>query len=249
MITWEAPLSTNAVDTVRWRWIDGKPFPYPSVTSCLDIIVPDGLKKWFINTDGATVRKVSEEAAARGEKIHSIIEDINSGRNPAIDNAYASIIREYKNFLSEVRPEFIEIEKTLYHEDYGYCGRCDCIVKIGDKIELWDFKTGRISTSTGWQLGAYKLAAERMGLTIDGMKAISVNPRLNKVEVYNYEHFDFCSTMFLKSFDLFKAIYFNTLKRGISVPNKEKVAFPVEWLTLDTARDFANLRANETKNR
>jgi hypothetical protein len=240
MRTWEAPLSTNAVDTTRWRWPDDMPYPCVSVTSVLSLIVPDGLKKWFVDTDGETVRRISGKAADRGTKVHEIIEAINRRQSPAVDFEFAEIIKQYQEFLSTVQPEFIEIEKELIHKRYGFSGRADCIVRIGDKVELWDYKTGRISTQTGWQLCAYKCACEEMGLKIDGVKAIGVNLKLNKIEVYKYEHFDFCALAFLKALDLFKATYFNTLAKGIAIPNStEKVKFPIDFLTFDSAHDYA----------
>jgi len=249
LIKWEAPLSANADDTVRWRWFDGKPFPYISATSVLGLIVPDGLKKWFVNNDGATVRRVSEQAADRGTKIHDLIEQINLRREIAIDIEFTEIIKQYKIFLSEVRPEFIHTEKDLQSDRFGFSGRADAIVRIGDRQEIWDFKTGRVSTTTGWQLGAYKIAAEEMGIRVDGLRVVQVNPKLNKVEVFNYEHFDFVENMFLKTLDLFKGVYFNNLRRGVSVPNQEKVSFPIEYLTLDSAYEYKrgkNEKAIET---
>jgi len=248
MKTWEAPLSANAVDTVRWRWPDDMPYPCPSVTSALGIIIPDGLKKWFINTDGAIVRRVSKTAADRGTRAHELLELICGKREIAVPSEFANITKAFKEFLSTVRPEFLHLEKEIIHRLYGFSGRADAIVRVGDRVELWDWKTGRITTETGWQLGGYILGLRSMGIHIDGMKAIKVDLKLNKIEVYEYEHIDFCIAKFLKALDDFRGLYFNNLMRGISVPDqKEKAKIPLSLLTFDTAYHFVDNLPPERK--
>jgi hypothetical protein len=239
---WSAPLSSNCKNsTVRWYMEDGMQYPCISVTSVLGLIVPDGLKEWFIRTEAWKVNDITEVAGQKGTDIHNILEEISKGNKVEVPEKWRDLINKYHEYISKFDEfEVLEVEKAVYHKEYGYAGRVDLIVKVNGKVEVWDWKTGRMSVHSGWQLGAYKLALEDYyDYKIDGMRVISVSHRMNKVEDLVYKHFDFCTNAFLKALDVFRAEYFNVLVRGVNVPDtKERLKFPIEVLTKDCAYDF-----------
>lgn len=242
MLTWTKEINPSSYETVRWRMEEGQEFPYISVTSVLSLIVPDQLKKWFIETDAQTCRSISKKSAQKGTDIHQLLEDINLGLQVTPPQELSKIAMEYKNWLDDIKTntkfKFIAIEKELLSKTYGVSGGIDAIVEINGKNEIWDYKSGRVTTMTGWQLGAYKLLAEENGIKIDGLKAIQINQKLNKIEIFQYEHFDFCILAFLKSLDIFKATYFNKLSKGIACPDGQVRKLPLDYLTFDSSYNY-----------
>lgn len=101
-----------------------------------------------------------EDAALLGTRMHSLFEKISQGKvvrpatleeKPYMDAFYA--------FLMDHNPMFIEAESTVFNRKYGYAGTLDAIVKIGGKIYVMDYKTGkRIWPEAALQMAAYRHA-------------------------------------------------------------------------------------------
>jgi hypothetical protein len=113
---------------------------------------------------------VKEEAMELGTKFHDILEHHIKSRmaGSEVDMIITdqTLLQQYQNFLDweyENRVEWLESEKTVYHDIHCYAGTLDFICKINGKTVLGDFKLANQSPQmVNYQLAAYKCAIEHM---------------------------------------------------------------------------------------
>lgn len=226
-----------------------------SVTSALGLLVPEGLKNWFVNCDADKIAMISKVACDAGNDVHKAFERILNGEDIQVPLKYSKVCDKFKEFLGKQEGlEVLGTEVPLFHDKYKYGGTCDAIVKVNGKIEVWDYKTSKkfikgkmvhkVEEKMGWQVGAYKEAIEfsnALGIIeVDGMRIINCNPKIGTIKSTVYQHYDFCITRFLKALDVWKAFHFNLLlKKGLLNPDTGVWhKWTIEDLLLDTALDY-----------
>lgn len=161
--------------------IDGE--NYISVTTALQIIFKNSLFKWVKKQvaesalkakKGATVEqvlkdadKIKRAAAAKGRKIHKILEDTKALVNTKIyDSDLVPYLEAYNNFLNSMRFGTIEREVMCYSRKYKFAGTADLLIRtFFGEVWLIDYKTSNfVHDSYQLQLSAYKRAIEEMGI-------------------------------------------------------------------------------------
>lgn len=100
---------------------------------------------------------------------------------PEPDGIIAPYLDSFRHFLEDFEPEILASEATVYSPAESYAGTLDAIVRIGGRVILLDYKTGKdIYPDVCLQLAAYKNAefvllpdgtSEPM-LAIDGAAAL-----------------------------------------------------------------------------
>lgn len=108
-----------------------------------------------------TVKK--NEAADSGKIAHRWIEDYLNEENPEMptDPEAVKAINAFRQFETEMSPEWVELEKVVYSKEHDYVGRFDALAWIDGKLTLIDFKTSKgVYREQFYQLGAYKQAYE-----------------------------------------------------------------------------------------
>jgi hypothetical protein len=129
----------------------------------------------------------TEKAANLGTLVHKLIECWSTGQPyPEWDKDVEKFVDQFINFMTTIRPQFIESEVTVWSRTYGYAGTADFIALIDGKTVLGDVKTGRnLYPEVGLQLSALANAdfiiredgTEEEIPTIDRMAALHVRPR------------------------------------------------------------------------
>jgi hypothetical protein len=96
-------------------------------------------------------------AAQTGTEVHGLAERLNRGEDLGqVHPDFEPWINQYRNFLEDWQPEFLEVESTVWSDTYGYAGTLDGICRIDGDLLLWDLKTGKgVYPEVGLQLSAY----------------------------------------------------------------------------------------------
>lgn len=168
----------NMADKTKKRragfyWLDDK--PYVSVTNVLKIIDKPALRYWFGQQVYYAVAKdptlnerealsapyrTSKSAASRGTAIHRVIETFKN--DPEVINhvpeEYKGYVEAFVKWYKDIKPEFLETEKTVVSHEHKYAGTLDLKAKIGGEECLIDFKTskdGKVYDEAHIQLSAY----------------------------------------------------------------------------------------------
>lgn len=179
----------NEIKRVEWfddrfyKYIDlqGNTKYFPSVTTVLSIIRKNFLENWRGQIGNEQANQILNEAKKRGSLIHQLCADLSSGSEIKFDkekhkqDEWLQLVR-WSNWLQEVNPEILEIEKTIVHLVYGYAGTLDLVIRINkptiinngsEKIEIpvgvfvLDIKTGsNIDDNYSMQLISYAKAHE-----------------------------------------------------------------------------------------
>jgi len=130
-------------ETTHTYFWDGKKIP--SVTQIINELLPIQYKPddWYLQ---------------RGQAVHRAAVFIAREIDFEYDERIAGQVAAIRKFFKEVRPEILEIEKTVYSKIYRYAGRLDLYVKIGTKFCLVDYKSSISIERIGLQLAGYSLA-------------------------------------------------------------------------------------------
>lgn len=155
------PPGTNRRGGFYWN-DEGK--PYVSVTTIFkDVISKPQLMYWFgrevyleviknpsidERTALAAPYKTSESAAERGSTIHSLAESFKTtGKKienvPAQYKGYANALYSW---IDAFHPNFLENEKRVFNDAYGYAGTLDAIIELNGQKYVIDFKTSKDGT-------------------------------------------------------------------------------------------------------
>lgn len=88
--------------------------------------------------------RMAAKAAATGDAVHELIEAWSCGvAHPDPPREISGFTGQYISFLTDVRPQFLENEATLWSHRHGYAGTCDWIARIGERVILGDTKSGK----------------------------------------------------------------------------------------------------------
>ena len=85
------------------------------------------------------------EAADRGTIVHNVLSGVlqESDDSGVLEESISLKVRHAKEWLKENQVEFIHIERPIYSRRYRYSGRLDGIGRIGGRLSLLDWKTGK----------------------------------------------------------------------------------------------------------
>lgn len=155
----------------------------PRVTEILSrMIHKDSLMYWAnsLGFKGMRYKQVLENAATIGTIAHEAIERYLKEKLETPTNIpFLGFLSWYNTITDsgfDVTP--IKIEERLTCDWFG--GTMDCLMKIGDRLYLIDFKTSNYVTFTYFlQLAAYHYMLKLKGITIDGVIVL----QLNKTEI------------------------------------------------------------------
>lgn len=198
---------------------------YISVTALLDHITHHRLKKWMKNNTAKAQEKTLKVAGDDGTAIHAAVEADLKGLPVRWPEHLTKVGGEWAKMKATYHFQG-ETEIQVYSNQFGYAGTADYVGHIfmpanpEKKIEerslqaVGDWKSGRYSIKTGWQLAAYKHAAEELlGYKDLGMFGASLPRGGEPGNVFVYQHLDPCWKAFVCSWYTFKMLYWNTLAK------------------------------------
>lgn len=188
----ETPDIVRPEDGVSYK-ING--IEYVRVMHPLSFWVPPQLKNWFIKNSAGAVKKKKTETAAQGSAIHA--------------NAHNGTEDRLTALLKEVNAKKLQSEFIVWSKN-GWAGQADLLVEIEGKRHLIDIKTGRFGQAFP-QLGAYSLAANEMGMNVEGVGVISLPRDETKPATYwNYSgHMEGGQIQYCMIFDFWKRDQYN----------------------------------------
>ena len=127
-----------------------------SAVTNLVISCEDGRKAAIDMLKRANVR-TKDSAADTGTQLHDIAEQLNKGEDLGLIHPDLSpSVDQYKKFLDDWQPEFLEAEATAFNYDDKWAGTLDGICKIGGESIIFDLKTGKgVYDEVSLQLTAY----------------------------------------------------------------------------------------------
>jgi hypothetical protein len=115
--------------------------------------------RWFDETSRSRGTAIHSELAsiARGAKPFPFIDpDLYAWRQSGID---------FLDMLKSDGAEILHVEMMRHHPIYKFAGTMDLVVRWRGYEHILDYKTGKASKATRYQLGAYSLL---LGPTTDG---------------------------------------------------------------------------------
>lgn len=196
--------------------------PYVAVTGVLSVVAKPSLRYWFgqsvfrafaadptLSEKEALAApwKTSRKAASRGITVHSIVEAYQTTGKIIED-----IPEEFKNYanafykwVDDVKPTFLENEKTVYSEKHQYAGTLDCLIRSNGRKLLMDVKTSKdaaVYDEAHLQTSAYRQALKEMGTEVDGCFVLALGEKGNYAWVETKD----CLEAFLGALELWKFI-------------------------------------------
>ena len=168
---------------------DGKPMT--GVTTILSVIAKPALINWAANmavdyiseqlpylqkSNWGQIEKILEEARKAhtkkkekagdiGKTVHAAIEEfIKTGKEPELDEQGMKMFNHFKKWKDDNYVGFLESEKHLYSEKLFVGGIVDAVVEIDGKTWIMDVKTGGVYPEAFYQMAAYQILWEEMGL-------------------------------------------------------------------------------------
>ena len=128
--------------------------------------------------------------AELGTKVHQIIADDISGTFSYAEDKCLPYLRSYEKWRSALQPVFVKSEERFFCDDRRITGQIDCVVDIGKKKMLVDFKTS-VSESPTWIMQAhlYHYLCKVNGIELDNtMLFIKLDKYGNDPQVFQYKY-------------------------------------------------------------
>lgn len=166
-----------------WKDETGKPEVFSSVTTILKSLPHPALEAWkqrqliksvidhkyeLADLDDDVIEATltssifgSRDTAGNvGSAVHSYIEHITKGTNTQPPSEMAQeYIHQFRRFVEDFNPKFIENEATVFSRTYGYAGTMDAMVEIDGVRYILDYKTGKnVYPEAALQISAYARA-------------------------------------------------------------------------------------------
>lgn len=141
---------------------------YPSVTAKLEIAYPlDFQLVNYIREKGEDGKNEFKKAGEEGSRVHEIIEKLIIGDKIStfdLSRKVKKCVQAFIDWVSEVKPVFLETEKTVWNHKYKYAGTRDLLARIYGEIWLIDYKTSstthekhKVQVSAYWACGNKKV--------------------------------------------------------------------------------------------
>jgi hypothetical protein len=199
------------------RFEDGRVLQGPSVSEATSHVNRRELIDWFKRTDLVEQKEVGGGAASTGTAIHEVLERVSkTGLVGEVSSEILPAIQKFQDFSQKVNLQTESSEKYVFSETYRYGGTYDAIGTINGKKNLIDYKTGSYNNKDLWKIESYRRAYIEMGGDPEiGCTLIYIDKTGKKEpKTFTVEHHDFCFISFLCCLHLWKALYFNDLKKA-----------------------------------
>ena len=96
-------------------YVDDEGNEYPSVTTVLSILNKKAIMEWRARVGEEEANRISSQAAARGSKVHDMIEDYVLGREVNSENLIAmQNFKEIKPIIDKSLSKVYATEKRMY---------------------------------------------------------------------------------------------------------------------------------------
>jgi len=171
----------DSVHTV-YKLADGQ--RVPSVTTYLGVLAKPALISWAweLGVQGLDFRKVKDQAGDIGTLVHYLVLCDLQGKEPDLLDCSPNELRlaevsmsKYQEWKNGQVIEPILLETPLVSEVYKFGGTPDFYGKVGGKLTLLDFKTGKaIYDEAFYQVSAYKKLLEEHGHNVEQVKVLRV---------------------------------------------------------------------------
>ena len=132
---------------------------YPRVTSIISIKAKPALYRYYADLENfAQGEEIKKKSADEGTRVHSAVEAILTGKDPAVDKDISPAVHAFRKFMDEkniqVDPEYVERRLVNYNDRYA--GTVDSVALIDGKLGVLDIKTSSgIYKDYTLQLAAY----------------------------------------------------------------------------------------------
>lgn len=136
---------------------------YPRITSVLATLHNPELHRWRESIGADKANAYRDEAAESGSKLHDIFHrlSLGEGLDETLEESEVAKIRGWQNWVNDLKPKFIETEKTVWLDDPNRAaGTMDALVDIDGEPYVIDYKTGsKIYYEHELQICFYGMAA------------------------------------------------------------------------------------------
>lgn len=138
---------------------------YPSVTSVTGLLKKQAIMEWRKRVGEEQANAISNKAARRGTRVHSLCESYLNNEHVEPDIFDAEMWTAVKPELNRIN-NIHALETPLYSDHLEVAGTVDCIAEYDGKLSVIDFKTSRRQKSSNdihdyfMQCSAYAVAFE-----------------------------------------------------------------------------------------
>ena len=151
---------------------------YPSVTTVTGLHSKQSIMEWRKKVGEEAANKISNRAATRGTRIHTLCESYLRGESVEPDIFDQEIYKGLVPYLDKIN-NIHALEDPLYSDHLEVAGTVDCIAEYNGKLAVIDFKTSSKVKQRDWitgyfmQTSAYAVAfEERTGIPVGRMVII-----------------------------------------------------------------------------
>lgn len=151
---------------------------YPSITTVTGLHSKASIIAWRKKVGEAEANRISNRAATRGTRIHTLCESYLRGESAEPDIFDQEVYRSLIPHLDKIN-NIHALEDPLYSDHLEVAGTVDCIAEYNGKLAVIDFKTSaRVKTRDNihgyfMQTSAYAVAfEERTGIPVGKMVII-----------------------------------------------------------------------------
>ena len=117
----------------------------------------------------------NEKACKRGSDVHMFTARLDDTSNIlTIPEDIRPYIDQYARFLSDINPQWTQIETPLISQKLGFGGTFDRLGYINDKYVLVDIKTGTLPKWVGLQLTMYARLIIDIGLKFPSIYSLQL---------------------------------------------------------------------------
>ena len=132
-------------------YVDGEGNEYPSITTVLSILNKKAIMEWRARVGEEEANRISSQAAARGSKVHDMIEDYVLGKEVSSENLIAmQNFKEIKPIIDKSLSKVYATEKRMYSKHLGVAGTVDCVGVWNNRRAIIDWKTSAKFKKKEW---------------------------------------------------------------------------------------------------
>jgi len=209
-------LTESSLNGIRIYNLDGSDLSFPSVTSVLNAVEPEGIKKWKQRVGQEAADAIKNQAATRGTWLHKLNENYFLGNKPDLRNpAIAELFLQIRPELEKIN-NIHAMESALFSRKLRSAGRTDMIAEYNGKLSIIDFKTSTKVKVKGSdtvdkyfvQTAAYaQMFDEMFGIQIPNLVLIIATDDDLRPTVFEQENDDRYIDKFLAKRDEFEVIH------------------------------------------
>lgn len=124
---------------------------YPSITTILSHFPKQGLIDWENRVGKEKAEGIKRQAAARGEKVHGLIEDYLHGKPKTVPNPWTmDSFLQIKPHLDKNIIDIWAVEKYIYSDLLGVAGTSDFVGVWNNIPSIVDWKTSAKIKKESW---------------------------------------------------------------------------------------------------